>query len=84
VDLVDSTAWTQHLDLGVLSRALTRFDATASEVVVEYGGRVVKLFGDEIMFIADDPATGADIALALGSTSTMSIPMRAAIGGRTS
>jgi hypothetical protein len=51
---------------------------------VEYGGRVVKLFGDEIMFIADDPATGADIGLALGSTSTMSIPMRAAIGGRTS
>jgi adenylate cyclase len=64
-DLVDSTAWTQQLDLPALSRALSLFDSTASEIVVERGGRVVKLIGDEVMFVANDPARATDIALAL-------------------
>jgi len=64
-DLVDSTAWTQQLDLPALSRALSLFDSTASEIVVGHRGRVVKLIGDEVMFVANDPATTTDIALAL-------------------
>lgn len=64
-DLVDSTAWTQRLDLPALSQALSLFDSTASEIVVGRGGRVVKLIGDGVMFVADDPDTAADIALAL-------------------
>ena len=64
-DLVDSTAWTQQLDLRALSQALTLFDSTASEIVVGRGGRVVKLIGDEVMFVANDPGTATDIALAL-------------------
>ena len=64
-DLVDSTAWSEGLDLHLLARALTRFDATASEVVVGRGGRVVKLIGDEVMFVANDASTAADIGLAL-------------------
>lgn len=64
-DLVDSTAWSQQLDLPALSRALSLFDSTASEIVVERGGRVVKLIGDEVMFVANEPTGAADIALAL-------------------
>jgi class 3 adenylate cyclase len=64
-DLVDSTAWTQQLELPALSHALSTFDSTASEIVIGCGGRVVKLIGDEIMFAATDPITAADIALAL-------------------
>jgi len=64
-DLVDSTAWTQQRDLPALSQALTAFDSTASEIVVERGGRVVKLIGDSVMFVANDPMTAADIALSL-------------------
>jgi class 3 adenylate cyclase len=64
-DLVDSTAWTQRLDLPALSQALSTFDSTASEIVVGRGGRVVKLIGDSVMFVADDPMAAADIALAL-------------------
>lgn len=64
-DLVDSTAWTQRLDLPALSQALSTFDSTASEIVVGRGGRVVKLIGDSVMFVADDPVAAADIALAL-------------------
>jgi len=64
-DLVDSTAWTQQLELPALSKALTAFDSTASDIVVERGGRVVKLIGDSVMFVANDPIVAADIALAL-------------------
>ncbi len=64
-DLVDSTAWTQQLDLFGLAHALTRFDATASEIVVGHGGRVVKLIGDEVLFVADDPVAAVDIGLEL-------------------
>ena len=45
--------------------ALTEFDAVASEIVVTRGGRLVKLIGDEAMFVAHEPAVAADIALAL-------------------
>jgi class 3 adenylate cyclase len=65
VDLVDSTAWTQQLDLPALSRALSVFDATASEIVVRHGGRAVKLIGDSVMFVATRPEAAVDIALAL-------------------
>ena len=65
VDLVDSTAWTQQLELPALSHALSTFDSTASEIVIGHGGRVVKLIGDEVMFAANDAVTAADIALAL-------------------
>jgi class 3 adenylate cyclase len=65
VDLVDSTAWTQRLDLPALSRALSAFDATASEIVVRHGGRAVKLIGDSVMFIATAPEAAVDIGLAL-------------------
>jgi adenylate cyclase len=64
-DLVDSTSWTLHLDVTLLSRALTRFEATASEIVVGREGRVVKLIGDEVMFVANDAVAAVDIALAL-------------------
>ena len=65
VDLVASTQWTQELELPVLARALTEFDAMSSEIVVTRGGRVVKLIGDEVMFIANDAASACDMALAL-------------------
>jgi adenylate cyclase len=65
VDLVESTAWTQQLDMPALSRAMSIFDATASESVVNRGGRVVKLIGDGVMYTADDPVTATGIAFAL-------------------
>jgi adenylate cyclase len=64
-DLVDSTQWAQQFELGELSRVLSRFDSLVTETVVANGGRVVKLIGDEVMFIAHDPAEATLIALAL-------------------
>jgi class 3 adenylate cyclase len=65
VDLVDSTAWTQQLELPALSLALGTFEATASEIVVGQDGRVVKLIGDGLMYITNDPTTATEIALQL-------------------
>jgi class 3 adenylate cyclase len=65
VDLVDSTAWTQQLELPALSLALNTFESTASEIVVGHDGRVVKLIGDGLMYITSDPTAATEIALQL-------------------
>jgi adenylate cyclase len=64
-DLVGSTSWTQQLDFSTLSRALADFETRASEIIVNRRGRLVKLIGDEVMFVAEDASVAADIALAL-------------------
>jgi class 3 adenylate cyclase len=48
-----------------LSRAVAMFDAEASDLVTGEGGRVVKLIGDEVMFVAPDLESGCDIAFRL-------------------
>jgi adenylate cyclase len=65
VDLVDSTRLVQQLPIGELGAALTAFDTCALDVVVAGGGRLVKLIGDEAMFIAPDAGTACSIALEL-------------------
>jgi adenylate cyclase len=67
-DLVGSTSWTRQLDFSTLSRALAEFETRASEIVVGRRGRLVKLIGDEVMFVAEEPVAAADIALALIET----------------
>ena len=34
-------------------------------LVVDHGGRVIKTIGDEVLFVADDPAAAAEVALAM-------------------
>jgi adenylate cyclase len=62
---VGSTQWAQRFELGDLSRALSRFDSVVTEIVVAHGGRVVKLIGDEVMFIARTPDDASMAALAM-------------------
>jgi len=64
-DLVGFTAQTQQLPEHELAEVVGRFDRTAHEVVAGLGGRVIKMIGDEVMFVADDILGGAHIALAL-------------------
>ncbi|MDQ1684634.1 MAG: hypothetical protein QOC82_1371 [Frankiaceae bacterium] len=67
VDLVGSTSLAQQLEPEVLNAALSEFDAAACDIVVETGGRVVKLIGDEIMFthpLVDAAVTAAEQILA--------------------
>jgi adenylate cyclase len=58
VDLVESTRMTLSLSGAELSSALSDFERSASDAVVEVGGRVVKRIGDAVMFVASD-APGA-------------------------
>lgn len=62
VDLVGYTASTRALSPSALSDAVARFELQVSELVSSAGGRVVKLIGDEAMFVVDD-RTGCDLAL---------------------
>lgn len=65
VDLVGYTALSQELDPDELARLVARFEALAYDTVAALGGRVVKMIGDEVMFVADTCEVGASIALAL-------------------
>lgn len=63
VDIVDSAALAQQLSLDEVGRTVARFEAIASDRVLDHGGRVVKFIGDEVMFCAATPADGCRIAL---------------------
>lgn len=65
VDLVGSTSLAEVSTVGELGALLNEFEHLVSDVVVERGGRVVKLIGDEVLYTAPDPARGCAIALQL-------------------
>jgi adenylate cyclase len=64
-DLVGFTAMSQQLDQRELATMVDRFETLAYDTIVELGGRIVKMIGDEVMFVTDEPASGARIALRL-------------------
>jgi adenylate cyclase len=66
-DLVGSTALAQRLPIRDLSVTLAEFEALVSDVVVAGGGRVVKLIGDEVMYVCTDPSAACAIALELAA-----------------
>jgi adenylate cyclase len=67
-DLVGFTAQTLQLSEEELAEVVARFETIAYDVVSEHGGRVVKMIGDEVMFVADDVKDGAELALALSDS----------------
>ncbi|MBI5505868.1 MAG: hypothetical protein HY899_13815 [Deltaproteobacteria bacterium] len=64
-DLVGFTAQTRELPNHQLAEVVGRFETIAYDVVTAHGGRVVKLIGDEVLFMADDVRNGVELALAL-------------------
>jgi len=65
VDMVGYTRLTRRLGEAELSDVLERFEALATEVVAEHHGRIVKMIGDEVLFVADSARDAAEIALTL-------------------
>ena len=65
IDLVGFTALSTRLPAGELAKLIERFEVRAYDVVVARGGRLVKLIGDEVMFVTLDAASACDIALTL-------------------
>lgn len=75
VDLVDFTRTSNRLDVEELGRLLSRFESLVSDAVTEAGGRVVKLIGDEAMFVCPSPAGAALAALdVLACCATSDLP----------
>lgn len=64
-DLVGFSALSQSLPSRELSKAITSFEVRASETVTGVGGRVIKLIGDEVMFVTENSRDGCEIALRL-------------------
>lgn len=64
-DIVAFTTRTADLGPHGLAELVERFESRARDVVTAQGGRVVKTIGDAVLFVADDPLTGARLALAL-------------------
>jgi adenylate cyclase len=67
-DLVAFTRTSRELDERELARLVERFEVTASDVVAEHGGRLVKTLGDEVLFSADTARAGAEIGLSVAET----------------
>lgn len=65
VDIAGFTSLTRGLSEQRLAEFLETFESGVSAVVTAHGGRVIKTVGDEVMFAADTPTAGADIALDL-------------------
>lgn len=64
-DLVDYTRSARLLAPAELAGAVDRFEACVADVVARHGGRVVKLIGDEAMFVLDDPSEACALATEL-------------------
>lgn len=70
VDMVGYTRLTRRLDESQLGSILEKFEEITTEVVAQHRGSVVKMIGDEVLFIADNPPNAAEIALALTERTT--------------
>ncbi|MEU5883161.1 adenylate/guanylate cyclase domain-containing protein [Spirillospora sp. NPDC047279] len=64
-DMVSFTQMSRELDELELARVVERFEETAADIVAASGGRLVKTLGDEVLFSADSPRLGGEIALAI-------------------
>jgi adenylate cyclase len=64
-DLVGFTAQSMQLDDAELTDVISRFENIAYDVVTRHQGRVVKMIGDEVMFVSEGVRPGAELALAL-------------------
>lgn len=64
-DIVGYTRQSRSLTPEALGRLVEDFEAAALRIIAEHGGRIVKTIGDEVMFVTDAPANGAEIALQL-------------------
>jgi len=68
VDLVGFTPLSQRLSVRELAAVVNEFEARAFDVASDNTGRVVKLIGDEVMFVAPTADAGCQIALTIAES----------------
>jgi len=62
-DLVSFTALSNELDDDQIGDLVEIFEARCHDVVAGHRGRIIKSIGDSVLFVADTPEDGIDIAL---------------------
>ncbi|MCL5077060.1 MAG: adenylate/guanylate cyclase domain-containing protein [Actinobacteria bacterium] len=65
VDLVGFTILSQQLTTQELGAVVSRFEELSSDAVTKYGGRVVKMIGDEVMYVAEDAYAAVQVGVIL-------------------
>jgi class 3 adenylate cyclase len=79
-DLVGSTETVRAASARALAVAVREFEELVWDLVTTAGGRLVKLIGDEAMFVIEDPAKACDVALRLVDTSPQAVRVGLAHG----
>ena len=64
-DLTSSTEYLVRLSAAELASFVQRFESIARDVISTAGARVVKTIGDAVLFVADRPEIGAEVAINL-------------------
>ena len=64
-DIVGFTSLSRTTSEEELAALVERFEAVTSDVIAEHRGRVVKMIGDEVLFVVQSPKAAAEIALGL-------------------
>jgi adenylate cyclase len=64
-DQVGFTRLTRRMEEPELAALVERFESRSADIVVGAGGRLIKTLGDEILFVAADPAAAAEASLRL-------------------
>ncbi|WP_300343455.1 adenylate/guanylate cyclase domain-containing protein [Nesterenkonia sp.] len=64
-DLVSYTSLSRQMSERTLAQMVQRFESKCAEIISIGGGRLVKTVGDEVLYNAETPEAGAEIALAL-------------------
>ena len=64
-DMAGFTTFTRNSSEADLRDVLGAFETLATEVIGSNRGQIVKTIGDEVLFVADDPADAAEIAVGL-------------------
>ena len=67
-DMVSFTQVSRELEEIELARVVEWFEETAADIIATCGGRLVKTLGDEVLFSAETPEVGAEIALTVAAT----------------
>jgi len=65
IDLVGFTTLSQRMTSAELAVVIDRFEESAHDIVTARDGRLVKLIGDEVMFVSVNARAACDTALAL-------------------
>jgi adenylate cyclase len=79
-DLVGSTDVLHNQSVKEMAEMVRMFEEQAWDLVSRAGGRVVKLIGDEAMFVVEDPGRACDVGLGLVEVSPHPVRVGLAAG----